>query len=166
MNDDANWCEKRNALSEREPTAFMRFGALSAYSTASRKRCGFPSGSMSLMRKKTPCNQGGGGAGHRNCGTDGREPTKRRSGGHLKRLPLCGLSHRCLGRRLLRCSGCGCSSLVRPHIALQSRNLRRQCTDLLLRLRELLRLRTGTRTGHHSTGYALGPHTLGRATCT
>ena len=31
MKDNANWCEKRNALSERELTAFMLFGALSAY---------------------------------------------------------------------------------------------------------------------------------------
>ena len=31
MKDEANWGEKRNALSEREPTAFMLFGALSAF---------------------------------------------------------------------------------------------------------------------------------------
>ena len=30
MKDDANWCEKRNALSERDPAAFVRFGAWSA----------------------------------------------------------------------------------------------------------------------------------------
>ena len=33
------WCKERNPLSEREPTAFMLFGALSAYSTASGKCC-------------------------------------------------------------------------------------------------------------------------------
>ena len=37
MKDTANWCERRNALSEREPTALLLFGALSAYGTALRK---------------------------------------------------------------------------------------------------------------------------------
>ena len=37
MNHDANWHEKRTALSEREPTAFMLFREVSAYTTASRK---------------------------------------------------------------------------------------------------------------------------------
>ena len=33
MKNDTIWCEKRNALSQREPTAFMCFGALSVYTT-------------------------------------------------------------------------------------------------------------------------------------
>ena len=40
MNDDANWCEKQNTLSEGESTAVLLFRALSRYSSASRKCCG------------------------------------------------------------------------------------------------------------------------------